>query len=208
MISVAATGFFTGFSLILAIGAQNTFVLRQGLLRQHVFALCLLCAFSDAILISLGVAGFGWLVSLSPNLPILMSLAGAVFLLSYGGLRFRAAIKGDYTPETATSETGLWRVLATGAALTWLNPHVYLDTLGLIGAISTQYTVLADKFVFASAAMLASFVFFFGLGYGARLLSPIMQTARAWRIFDTLVGLVMWALAVNLVLNALRHVAA
>jgi len=198
MISAILTGFFTGFSLILAIGAQNAFVLRQGLVRRHVFALCLLCAVSDAILVSLGVAGFGWLVTLNPQLPTIMALAGAGFLLVYGGLRFWSAFRGTSSGSNFERQDGLWKTLLLGLALTWLNPHVYLDTLGLIGAVSTQYGQIPEKIAFGAGAVLASFVFFFSLGYGARFLSPIMQTPRAWRIFDALVGVIMWVIAARL----------
>ena len=197
MIGPAVTGFATGFSLILAIGAQNAFVLRQGLARAHVFWLCLLCAVSDAILITVGVLGFGELVKLAPWFPAAMALGGAAFLFVYGALRFRAAWIGAYEMQIAGDSRGLWPTLATGAAFTWLNPHVYLDTLGLVGAVSTQYGG-PDKAAFGIGAVTASFVFFFGLGYGARLLAPLMQSARSWRVLDLLIGVVMWALALKL----------
>lgn len=203
MISAAATGFFTAFSLILAIGAQNAFVLRQAVLRQHIFALCLLCAVSDAILIALGVAGFGWLVTLNPSFPDIMAIGGAIFLTVYGALRFRAAWSGAGQASNGESTKGLWPTLLTGLALTWLNPHVYLDTLGLIGAVSTQYTDPLTKLVFGLAAASSSFVFFFSLGYGARYLSPVMQTTRAWQVFDSLVGMVMWFIAAGLIVSVL-----
>lgn len=202
MISAALTGFFTAFSLILAIGAQNAFVLRQGLLRQHVFALCLLCALSDALLIALGVAGFGYVVTLFPALPRVMALTGAAFLVVYGGLRLWAAIRGEYTMELNGQSAGLWPTLLVGLALTWLNPHVYLDTLGLIGAVSVQYQGVSEKLVFAIAAMASSFVFFFGLGYGARFAAPLMQSAKAWRSLDVIICLVMWSIAAGLIATA------
>ena len=201
MITAAVTGFLTAFSLILAIGAQNTFVLRQGLMRRHVFWLCLLCAVSDAILIAAGVLGFGALVHLFPAFPKIMSLAGAVFLLVYGALRFKAAAKGDYAMVLKGESAGLWPTLAIGATFTWLNPHVYLDTLGLIGAISTNFPDSAEKMAFGIGATSASFVFFFALGYGARLLAPVMQSPRSWRILDVLIGATMWLLAAGLLLS-------
>ncbi len=197
MLSAAATGFATAFALILAIGAQNAFVLRQGLARQHVFWLCLLCAVSDAILITAGVLGFGVLVTQYPALPQIMAWGGAAFLIVYGAMRFWAAWQGQYDMQVSGQSKGLWATLATGAAFTWLNPHVYLDTLALIGAISTAY-LGAAKLAFGVGAVTSSFVFFFGLGYGARLLTPIMQSARSWRVLDVLIGLVMWALAIKL----------
>ena len=193
------TGFLSGFSLILAIGAQNAFILRQGLLRQHVFWLCLLCSVSDAILIAAGVAGFGLLVETYPSFPIVMRTAGALFLFVYGATRLRAAWKGGAQLNLDGNASGLWPALGIAAAFTWLNPHVYLDTLGLMGAISTQYDTAMQRLSFGTGGVLASFVFFFSLGYGSRLLAPIMQSARAWRILDGLIWVVMWALAVKLV---------
>ena len=201
MIGAALTGFFTGFSLILAIGAQNAFVLRQGLLRQHVLPLVLLCAFSDALLIAAGVAGFGAVVALFPALPRIMTLAGAAFLLIYGAMRLWAAWQGEYALEITGKARGLWATLGIGAAFTWANPHVYLDTLGLIGAVSTGYPDWSARIVFGLGAVSASFVFFFSLGYGARLLSPVMSSPYAWRWLDIGIGLVMWALAAKLLLG-------
>lgn len=203
MFGAAFTGFATGFTLILAIGAQNAFVLRQGLLRAHVFWLCLLCAASDAILITAGVLGFGVIVDLWPLFPMLMALAGALFLLVYGGMRFWAAWLGNYNMVLDGKSASLWATLLTGAAFTWLNPHVYLDTLGLVGAVSTQFEGSSLKWAFGAGAVSASFVFFFGLGYGARLLAPVMQSARSWRILDIGIGGVMWALALKLLLSVL-----
>ena len=198
MLTAATTGFVTGFSLILAIGAQNAFVLRQGLARQHVFWLCLLCAVSDALLITAGVLGFSAIVSRFPNLPIIMAWGGAAFLFVYGALRLLAAWKGEYEMQLSGQSAGLWATLATGAAFTWLNPHVYLDTLGLIGAISTDFPAGTPRTAYGIGAVVSSFVFFFSLGYGARLLAPVFQSARSWRFLDIGIGLVMWALAVKL----------
>ena len=192
------SGFSLGLGLILAIGAQNAFVLRQGLVRAHVFWLCLFCAASDAILITAGVLGFGAIVNLFPSFPRIMALAGAAFLFVYGLQRLIAAWRGDYALHLAGGTKPLWPTLATAAAFTWLNPHVYLDTLGLVGAISTDFDDTGRKTAFGAGAVTASFVFFFGLGYGARLLAPVMQSARSWRVLDTVIGLVMWALAVKL----------
>ena len=197
MIAAAATGFATGGALILAIGAQNAFVLRQGLARAHVLPLVLLCACSDALLIAAGVAGFGVLVAAFPALPQLMALGGAGFLAVYGALRLRAAWRGDYAMELAGQTAGLGRTLALGAAFTWGNPHVYLDTLGLVGAVSTQFEG-GERAAFGAGAVLASFAFFFSLGFGARLLAPVMTSARAWRMLDAGVAILMWVLAAGL----------
>ncbi|MCP5088430.1 MAG: LysE family transporter [Rhodobacteraceae bacterium] len=203
MISAAVTGYFTAFSLILAIGAQNSFVLRQGLLRSHVFPICLFCALSDALLITLGIAGFDQLIDYIPGLPLILSLGGVAFLLAYGLTRFRAALKGDYSMELKGVGLDLLPALAVVFACTWLNPHVYLDTVGLIGAVSTQFADKTQKLVFGGAAAAASFTFFFGLGYGARLLAPIMQTARTWQALDFGIGCVMWMIALGLLMSAL-----
>ncbi|NRP26185.1 Arginine exporter protein ArgO [Aliiroseovarius sp. xm-m-379] len=197
--TAAITGFLTGFSLILAIGAQNAFVLRQGLLRNHVFPLVLFCALSDALLIVAGVLGFGALVSAVPMLPVLMAVMGAVFLMTYGVLRFVAALKGQYEMELTGRARSLKATLAIAAAFTWLNPHVYLDTLGLIGAISTSFEDWNARILFGLGAVSASFVFFFSLGYGARLLAPIMTRPSSWRVLDIGIGLTMWMIAVGLV---------
>ncbi len=201
MIAAASTGFFTSFALILAIGAQNAFVLRQGMLRQHVFAVAFTCALSDAILISFGVAGFGVLVAQFPNLPLIMRYAGAAFLLGYGALRFYAAWKGGAHMEGAKPAASLRATILTCLMLTWLNPHVYLDTLGLLGAVSTQFETATLKVIFGAFAVLASFVFFFSLAYGAKLMSPIMRSNRAWQIMDVGIGALMWLLAAGLILG-------
>ncbi len=197
MIAAAAVGFATGFSLILAIGAQNAFVLRQGLIGAHVFPLCLFCAVSDALLIAAGVAGFAALVARLPWLPDAMALGGAAFLLAYAAMRLRAAWIGDYGVVLAGGGTRLWTTLATAAAFTWANPHVYLDTLGLIGAASAPFTG-ANRTAYAAGAMTASFVFFFLLGYGARWLAPWFRSPRAWSRLDVGIAVLMSALALGL----------
>ncbi len=201
MISAAFTGFFTSISLILAIGAQNAYVLRQGLLRSHVFPLCLFCALSDALLIIAGVAGFGYIVNLAPWLPTVMALGGAAFLILYGATRLYAVWVGEYALKIGGNSTTMWSTLGVAAALTWLNPHVYLDTLGLIGAISTQYIEVNQKWAFGVAAAFASFIFFFSLGYGARLLTPYMKSTHTWRILDFIIGITMFAIAAKLLLS-------
>ena len=201
MTAAAVTGFFTGLSLILAIGAQNAFVLRQGLLRQHVFALALFCAVSDAMLIAAGVAGFGALTAALPALPLVMSLGGAAFLVFYGLLRLRAAWIGGHVLGQGAEARSLGAALAMAAAFTWLNPHVYLDTLGLIGAVSTGFAPGGERLAFGLGAVAASFVFFFGLGYGARLIAPMMRSEAAWRLLDGAIGLTMLAIAAKLVLG-------
>ncbi len=190
------SGFALGFSLILAIGAQNAFVLRQGLRREHVFAVCLACALSDALLIAAGVAGFGALAGAAPWIEPAMRFGGAAFLLWYGARSLIGAWRGGEALLAARdTRASLAATLGTVLALTWLNPHVYLDTVVLIGSVSAQY---ADRLAFGIGAVIASFVFFFSLGYGARLLAPLFARPRAWQVLDTGIGLVMWAIAAKL----------
>jgi L-lysine exporter family protein LysE/ArgO len=193
------TGFVTLMSLILAVGAQNVFILRQGILRRHVLPLCLFAAASDALLIWTGVIGFGVLAQMAPGIARLMTWGGAVFLCTYGALRFRAAYRGDYRLELGEGRESLKKTLLTLAGFTFLNPHVYLDTIGLIGAVSAQYDADSLRYAFATGASLGSLVFFCALGFGARLLAPLMGSSKAWRVLDILVGMTMWAIAALLV---------
>lgn len=199
MISVGFAGFSLGFSLILAIGAQNSFILRQGLVREHVGWLCLFCALSDAMLISAGIAGFDVLILKIPEFKPAMTILGAGFLILYGLSRFREAYKThDGLIEEKPRKTRFHVALAHAFALTWLNPHVYLDTVILMGAISTEYSTAHEKIIFAIGAICASFVFFFSLGYGAKFLRPFMVSPKSWRFLDVGVGGVMWVIAVKL----------
>ncbi|MCW9042256.1 MAG: LysE/ArgO family amino acid transporter [Pseudopelagicola sp.] len=199
MFEAATAGFALGFSLILAIGAQNAFVLRQGLRGEHVLAVVLVCAISDAVLIAAGVAGFGVLVERFPAAVEIARWGGAAFLVVYGWLSFRAALRGGAALETVGRErVSLRAALLTCLTLTWANPHVYLDTVVLLGGISAQYSPALG---FGAGAVLSSFVFFFSLGFGARLLRPLFTNPRAWQVLDVLVGLTMWAIAVKLVLG-------
>jgi L-lysine exporter family protein LysE/ArgO len=190
-------GFALGFSLILAIGAQNAFVLRQGLRREHVLAVVLVCAVSDAMLVAAGVSGFGVLAERVPGLERVMRYGGAAFLLVYGVRSFRAAWRGGAVLEAGQGAGSLRRAVLTCLALTWLNPHVYLDTVVLLGSVSAQYE---DRLGFGIGAVCASFVFFFALGYGARLLAPFFQRPVSWRVLDAGVGAVMWAIAASLLM--------
>lgn len=188
-------GFGLGLSLILAIGAQNAFVLRQGLRREHVLAVVLVCAISDAVLVAAGVAGFGVLAKVVPGLEQVMRYGGAAFLLAYGARSLISAWRGGAVLEAGVSAGSPRRALLTCLALTWLNPHVYLDTVVLLGSISAQYD---NRLHFGLGAVLASFAFFFSLGFGARLLAPLFRRPVSWRVLDALVGGVMWSIAVGL----------
>ena len=193
------SGLGTGLSLIVAIGAQNAFVLKQGLLRHHVFAVCAFCALSDAILIAAGVAGAGAIAASAPWFLSAMRWGGAAFLIWYGLKSFRAAARGGEAlrPEGAAPPS-LAATLGTIAALTWLNPHVWLDTVVLLGGVSAGF---GDRGAFALGAVTGSVLFFAALGYGAHWLSPVFARPGAWRVLDLCVGLVMWTIALGLVLR-------
>ncbi|WBU64587.1 LysE/ArgO family amino acid transporter [Paracoccus aerodenitrificans] len=189
-------GLGTGLSLIVAIGAQNALVLRQGLLRSHVFAVCLFCAVSDAILVSVGVFGAGLLSRMAPWFTEVMRWGGAVFLLVYGLRAALSAFRGGDALRASGQAQLFWPTMATVAAMTWANPHVYLDTVVLLGAVSADFT---DKTAFAAGAVTGSFLFFFALGYGARLLAPVFARPRAWQVLDLGIAAIMWSIAVRLI---------
>ena len=198
MLSSYPQGFAIEFSLILAIGAQNAFVLKQGLKQQHIFWICLLCALSDATLIALGVFGFAALMQQFPMMITIARYAGALFLMVYGAQHIKQALQANQSIQLdAQSEQSLWKILGICLALTWLNPHVYLDTVVLLGSISTQFAQM--KLYFALGAISASFLFFFALGYGARLLLPVFKNPKAWQILDVMIAVVMWSIALSLV---------
>jgi len=197
MLNTAIQGWLVAISLILAIGAQNAFVLRQGIRREHVAWVVAVCALSDAILIAAGVAGFGAASKALPWLGDAMRWGGVAFLIVYGALRFRAALQGGeaLAPDQGQS-VPLAKVLATCLILTWANPHVYLDTVALIGSISAQYAPY--QLQFGIGAALGSFSFFAALGFGARLLAPIFANPKAWVVLEIVVGCTMWAIAAGL----------
>jgi L-lysine exporter family protein LysE/ArgO len=202
LVPAAIEGLLLGASLIVAIGAQNAFVLRQGLERRHVLAVATVCAVSDALLITAGVAGLGTLVERAPTLLAVATFGGAAFLVAYGALSFRRALQSEELRPAAEGRTTLGGTLATALALTWLNPHVYLDTVVLIGALSARHAPAAAA-AFGAGAALASAVWFYGLGYGARVAAPLFASRLAWRILDVLIALVMWGIAARLVVEAL-----
>jgi L-lysine exporter family protein LysE/ArgO len=191
------SGFFLGGSLIVAIGAQNAFILRQGLLNRHVFILCLICSLSDAVLIAAGVAGLGTLVAQSPWLVRIVTVGGAIFLFAYAALAFRRAIRPDVLKAAKSGEADLGAAIAACLAFTFLNPHVYLDTVLLVGSVSATYPA-SERLAFGIGAVAASFVWFYGLGYGARLLQPFFARPSAWRLLDCAIGLVMALIAISL----------
>ena len=203
MLTAAATGFSSGLALILAIGSQNAFVLRQGLLRQHVLALVLFCGLSDAVLIGAGVLGFDALVEAFPRFPQFMLWFGVAFLTFYGLTRLRAAWQGGGGLAAGESRGSLRDALLLAAAFTWLNPHVYLDTLVLMGSISTDFAKGGEKLAFFIGGACASLAFFATLGFGARALAPVFASPRAWRILDLVIALTMFAIALKLARSAL-----
>lgn len=198
MLASAATGFVTGLSLIVVIGAQNAFVLRQGLRREHVGWVVAVCAASDALLIALGVAGLGALVQAAPVALAVARWGGAAFLVVLAIGALRRAGRSEHLDPAQSGPARLGAVLATTLALTWLNPHVYLDTVVLLGGISTQHQ---PGWAFGVGAALGSVVWFSALGFGARLLRPLFARPAAWRVLDVAVAVVMLAVAASLVLG-------
>ncbi|NYD67258.1 LysE/ArgO family amino acid transporter [Agromyces atrinae] len=209
-------GIGLGFSLIIAIGAQNVYVLRQGIRREHVLAVVLVCALSDAALIVLGISGIGAIVTAVPWLVDVVRWAGAAFLVGYGILAARRAIRGgglmdaagESQPSSTASSPGgtlvatrtatLGSVIGTTVALTWLNPHVYLDTVFLLGSVANTHG--DARWVFGAGAVIASIVWFAALGFGARHLGRVVRTPRAWRIVDGAIALIMITLGLLLVI--------
>ena len=219
MLPPLLAGLGLGLSLIVAIGAQNLFVLRQGIRREHVLAVVVVCAASDAILIVLGVSGVGLALAALPWLVTAVRWAGAAFLVGYGLLAARRAwrpagaltvddprddIAGSATErpvqvQPTTTATRLAATVLTVLALTWLNPHVYLDTVFLLGGVANTHG--DDRWLFALGAVTASILWFSALGFGARYLGRWLATPRAWRILDAIIAVVMIVLGVSLVVG-------
>ena len=197
MTSVAA-GFALSIALIGAIGAQNAFVLRQGLRREHVLPIVVTCAASDALLIAAGVAGLGVAMTGSPVALAAIRWAGAAFLLGYAALAARRAIRPGRLTPTERQPAGLRTTILACLAFTYLNPHVYLDTVLLLGGVAQQYE---HRWLFAAGAAAASAVWFATLGAGARLLAPWLARPAAWRVLDGVIAAVMVALAASLLLG-------
>ena len=200
MLDSSAAGLLTGLSLIIAIGAQNAFVLRQGLAREHVTPVVVICAVSDLVLILAGVAGIGSVIRQAGWVIDVVRWLGVAFLTSYGVTSLLRARKASglaaAAPEPMTLRSAVLRI----TALTWLNPHVYLDTVLLVGSIANTHGS-GGRWWFAAGASLASVLWFSGLGYGARLASPLLARPRAWQLLDVLIGLTMLGIAVMLALG-------
>lgn len=188
--SVFLSGFFLSLSLILAIGPQNSFIIRQGLKREYVFSICLVCALSDVILILLGVFGVSIITGVLPKVLFWAKCFGSAFLLLYGLKHFHSVffVNADITLKSPLG-ISFKNTILTCLALTWLNPHVYLDTVLLIGSVAAQYD--EQRIYFALGSIFAVTTFFFSLGYGASLLRPLFQNSRAWKYLDFFIGCIM-----------------
>ena len=189
-------GFLTGLSLIVAIGAQNAYVIRQGLLRSHVLLVVIVCSFSDTLLIVLGTGGLGELVKANENLLAVIRWLGVAYLAWFGIRSLRSAFKENRLLASGATETSWKKTLATVLALTYLNPHVYLDTVIFVGSLANQFT--SDRWYFATGASLASLLWFTSIGFGAKAASTIMSKPIFWRIFDTCVAFIMFSIAFTL----------
>ncbi|WP_299983218.1 LysE/ArgO family amino acid transporter [Desulfobacula sp.] len=190
-------GFGAGSGLIIAIGAQNAFVLSHGVRKNHYIIIPLICAICDALLIILGVTGMGTLIASSKNFSLIAGIGGAVFLFIYGIRSFRSAIRGGSLSANQKAESSLKTAILTTLAVTLLNPHVYLDTVILLGSISSQFKQPGHIF-FGAGAVMASFIWFFSLSIGGKMLAPLFTKESSWRILDTLVGITMWAIALSI----------
>ncbi|GAB3919667.1 transporter [Microlunatus endophyticus] len=195
----AVQGFGMMMSLVVAIGAQNAFLLRQAILRSHVRALVVICWLSDVALVSAGVAGLGAVVTHAPTAMTVIRIVGAAVLLGYAAMAVRRMIIGEHLE---IGDTGVRRSLASAVgtclAPTWLNPHVYLDTVLIIGGVANSHG--DERWWFAAGSMAASLAWFAALGFGAGLLRPVLRTARAWRILDSIIALIMIGTAIRLLL--------
>ncbi|HXO54734.1 MAG TPA: L-lysine exporter [Mycobacterium sp.] len=199
MSSPLVLGFIASFTLIAAIGAQNAFVLRQGIRREHVLPVVALCTVSDIALISAGIAGVGALISAHPSALNIAKFGGALFLVGYGLLAARRAGRPSSMNPSQKAPARLIEVLVTCAALTFLNPHVYLDTVVLLGALANEHR--DERWLFGVGAVTASAVWFFGLGLGARRLAGLFASPLTWRILDGLIAVMMLGLGVSLALS-------
>ncbi len=187
-------GFGTGSGLIIAIGAQNAFVLSQGVKKRHYIIIPLICAICDALLIALGVTGIGTFIASSKTLSMVAGIGGSLFLFIYGLGSFKSAYKGGILSSSEIAKNTLKSAILTTLAVTLLNPHVYLDTVILLGSLSSQFQTPGHLY-FGAGAMLASFAWFFSLSLGGKMLAPLFSKELSWRILDTLVGATMWIIA-------------
>lgn len=202
MISEILRGALISASLIIAIGAQNLFVLKQGLLRNHIFYVSGICFICDFVLMSIGILGVGTFISNNPFITNILAILGALFLIWYGFKAFKSAIKGTSSMQVKSQDSNnnsLVKVILATLAITLLNPHVYLDTVVIVGGIASTLNS-EQKMAFLIGAVCVSFIWFFSIGYGARLLTPLFKQKRMWVVLDCLVGLVMFYIAYRLIL--------
>jgi len=191
-------GFLSGAALIIAIGTQNAFVLRQGIRREHVLPIVLVCASADALLIAAGIAGLGALIQSAPIVLDVARYGGAAFLGAYGVVAARRAMAPRQLSVDVLIGASFRAAMATCLAFTFLNPHVYLDTVILLGSLANQRGA-SGRWIFWGGAATASFVWFFALGYGARLLGPLFSKPVAWRALDSMIAVIMFGLGLTLV---------
>lgn len=202
MISEIMRGALISASLIIAIGAQNLFVLKQGLLKNHIFFVSAICFICDFTLMSIGILGVGSFISANPLITNILAILGAIFLIWYGYNAFKSALKGTSSMQVESQDNknnSLIKVVLATLAVTLLNPHVYLDTVVIVGGIAGTLSS-EQKMAFLIGAVCVSFLWFFGIGYGARLLTPLFKQKRMWVILDCIVGLVMFYIAYRLIM--------
>lgn len=193
-------GLGTGAGLIIAIGAQNAFVLSQGVRKNHVLTIALICSLCDVLLICIGISGIGTLVAKNAKLTTIATTGGAIFLFWYGFRSFLSAWKGGSIETDDNSLNSLKAVVIATLAVTFLNPHIYLDTIVLMGSISSKFPG-TGRYVFGAGAITASFLWFFSLSFGGRALAPYFKEPVAWKVLDTLIGIIMWLIAMSLIIN-------
>ncbi len=199
MIDIFTKGFLVSGGLIMAIGTQNAFVLKQGLMKQHIGSIVLICFLCDVLLITAGVLGLGFVLEQVPSLGQILAILGAAFLLWYGFNSFKSAWRGNSHMELtdASQQKSRLQLVTMALAITLLNPHVYLDTVVIIGGVGSTLT-FAEKQWFLFGALVASFTWFISLGYGSRLLTPLFQKPKTWQWLDAGIGIMMWWIAFEL----------
>lgn len=200
-------GFIVCFGLIVSIGAQNAFVLKQGILKQHVFWVALLCFLCDVLLMGVGVLGLGSIIAQSHWASIGLAVFGALFLFTYGSRSFISAYRGtsQLLAQQQAQTVSLKRVIIVTLAITLLNPHVYIDTVAIVGGIGGTLN-FDEKIHFLTGALFCSLIWFFCLAYGAGLLRPYFEKRRTWQILDVITGLIMYGIALSLLLYAIKLV--
>ncbi len=193
-------GLGTGAGLIIAIGAQNAFVLSQGVRKNHALTIALICSLCDVLLICIGISGVGSLIAQNAKLTTIATTGGAIFLFWYGLRSFLSAWKGGSIETDDNSLKSLKAVVIATLSVTFLNPHIYLDTVVLMGSISSKFTG-TGRYVFGAGAITASFLWFFSLSFGGRALAPYFKEPAAWKFLDIMIGIIMWLIAISLIIN-------